>query len=279
MNVVYLLLFVDLVICAAVFFFNYCFRFTYDRHSKRIKSIFPEVDHLTDKEIYHLLLKYAKRNSLEKAYILSKLKDFDISLENFGVMLEYYNDDNFYCQKNLITICCQEPSRLIAYFGKNYHKQLINNRLFLEEIDFSNFNADDLYEYYPTADVYQCLILDILNNIPKTYPLYTMWDTVDSKDEKCSMLNYFNRHYCDEELPYIMQALDDDDWEIKFLALRCLGNSPDNLHLIISYIDDSNWYLRKCAAESILKIAPDFDITQITDKYGREMLEYEREAK
>lgn len=276
MNIAFVLLIVDVLIVISLFAFNCIFAFRYENFSGKIKKLFPQLDNPTEEDFMRILRQYSKNKPLEKAYILSQLTHYPMTERCIDYILINYNDNSFYCRKYIIQLCCQDTKFLIKYLDSHIGKKS-DVRFVLESLNLSVIDSDTLYRYYPYSDDDQELIISILNMFDKTYHMEQYWYDVNSKEVHCALLNYMMKHPTEEGLPYVQKGLKFDDWEIKYLSLKCLGNYPDQKKTIEKFLTDSNWYMRKCAASLLLKMDKEYT-NDTKDKYAQEMLNYEREV-
>lgn len=104
-----------------------------------------------------------------------------------------------------------------------------------------------------------------------------------SIDVKCTVLRYYYRHPIPEAKPLITAFLENENenaWEIAAVAAKALSSYPDQdvKELLKKKISHPNWYIRRNAAASLVKIGlyvtERAEIMNGDDQFAKEILEY-----
>jgi len=106
-------------------------------------------------------------------------------------------------------------------------------------------------------------------------------DETKDKDLRISALRYLQKYPYNEALSYIikMVSAENEHWEYRAIAASCLGSYQDasSYESLKKAMNDTVWYVRKNAAESLIKLNPKEQIDSILmgeDTYAKEQLQY-----
>ena len=250
--------------------------------------------------IYQVLSKkYLKKNSIKKAYFSYFISELPIkTLKNnihiVDALFKGVTDKSIYCRTNsMIAICKLNSKSLItkALISISKRNLYYNNKLLEENLSLYKGNKDSLIKelLYNFDKFTNNIKLAIINYIKYTSCNYTeeLYDLFVSKkydkEINLAIIRYFGKYEFHKILNPLLEIVNDyKEYDIEYTIVISQALSLYNLknvkYTLIELLSNDNWYVRKNAANSLMKLSltdKEYnEIENIQDKYGKEMFEY-----
>lgn len=241
---------------------------------------------------------YGKRDSIYKAFFAMFLaKYYPFYLETNSMMdeaiMKYVEFNSIYCRENAMLYFYERgSSRLVVEAlkkideaGLYYNKKLLSNDLLKFKGDRLEL-AKQLFEYFDNFSVdFQVSIINYLkfSNVSFNAKLFAMLESGEyDKEVDLAIIRYFGKYIYKKALPYFLGLLEDDSIDVEYRIVVCQMISVYDCvgvrKALIACVSNSNWYVRKNAAKSLVKlkltVADKKRLESISDRYGKQMIEY-----
>jgi len=264
----------------------------YQGHLEKAKEVFTD-----------LIVKREISDDIVKSYIVylaSKYKLFYLS-DNQAVkneLIYLVGDKNIYVRENALKcIYGIGDKELVAEAlftmqnrGIHHNRKLLHDGL-LDYVGDKKELSDLLLTKFEDYDLQMQIMLSIFFRYTCgdycQYALDILKDEYRDKELRISALRYLQKYPYRYALPTIVSLVDYDQqlWEYRAVAATCLGSYryKDSVEALKKAMTDPIWYVRKNAAESLIKLnVKQEQFNQIlngNDPYAKEQLQYKLDEK
>lgn len=241
---------------------------------------------------------YGKKDSIYKAFFamfLAKYYPFHLNTSSLmdEAIMKYVEFNSIYCRENAMLYFYERGSsnlvvealKKIDEAGLYYNKKLLSNDLLKFRGDRLDL-AKRLFENFDRFSVdFQVSIINYLKfaNVSFNAKLFGMLTSGEyDKEVDLAIIRYFGKYIYKRALPYFLELLDDDSFDVEYKIVICqmisVYDSPQVRKALIECVSNPNWYVRKNAAKSLVKLnltaADKKRLENVNDKYGKQMIEY-----
>lgn len=245
-----------------------------------------------------LIRSYRRKSSMEKAYFTYVLSMFPMLMHHNDnlvdyAMMSFVFDPSIYCRENA----------MLFFFHKGSSRQVIYS---LKKINKRNLYyspkllADDLLQFSGNHEELASLLLEEFNDFSIRFQIailhYIRLKGIDRKEDlyqkllskkydkevELAIIRYFARYKYDKvlkELLHFMHNKNAYDFEYRIVTAFALAtyDTKEVRKILIHSLADCNWYVRKNAANSLVKMNVSIEELKQSltteDTYAREMLQ------
>ena len=247
-----------------------------------------------------LALAYQNRPAMERAFIAYWIASFHTPVGREQamlpqIMLSYLDDSTVFCRENTLHALyalghamAVEHALQVMSDRQYYH----NPKLLSDGMMTYTGDARDLVDrlWKHRMEWEECIVVSVVQYASMLKTAHWVEPFLaELRDEKVSLeilfslIRYFQRHVYAPALPALLHLAQTDEpgeADLKVAAVSALQNyEGDDVHeTLLKALKDRNWYVRRNAAQSLLKRGIQEDdlasIRQTGDRYALEMLEY-----
>lgn len=241
---------------------------------------------------------YGKKDSIYKAFFamfLAKYYPFYLNTNSLidEAIMKYVEFKSIYCRENAMLYFYERGSSYLVVealkkidgAGLYYNKKLLSNDLLKFKGDRLDL-AKSLFENFDNFSVdFQVSIINYLKfaNVSFNSKLFKMLISEEyNKEVDLAIIRYFGKYIYKKALAYFLDILKDDSFDVEYKIVVCqiisVYDCPQVRESLIECVSNPNWYVRKNAAKSLVKLnltmADKKSLNNVTDKYGKQMIEY-----
>lgn len=250
----------------------------------------------------YLALKYEKKSEVQKAYLAYILSQYGI--HNGGEeesildsMIVFTTSESIYCRQNALQVLylAGDAKRILQAMKSMQKNGILHNQKLITD-GLLTFKGKEeelaalLWDHFYEFDLHlQVSIINYIKAIKVDYceSFYALLiDEKTHKEIKLALMRYFGRHPYEPAKEVLLNTLkptENQDWEYRAISAMSIGTypSPEVIDILKYALSDENWFVRYNASDSLLAMGVEYldlvDISNGTDRYAREMLEYKTE--
>ena len=248
-----------------------------------------------------LSIEYLKHNEMEQAYFCWVIADLyeDINKETLRLakmLLPYLDGSTIYCRENTLSALyrlgdimgIEAAFSIISEQREFHHGKLISDGLLKFQGNHEEL-ARRLWQHYDDwKPEMMAAIIDYIRYVSPNfgdefYPV--LKDSSSNLEVRLAILRYYRKYVHLGAYPVILECAK-GTYEIECCIVACttldIYQSLETKTVLKKALSSSNWYVRKNAAASLLKMANQIDIEEIlqgNDPYAKDMLFYTMQEK
>lgn len=242
-----------------------------------------------------LSIEYQKHNEMEQAYFCWVIADLyeNTNVETLRLakmILPYLDGSTIYCRENTLSALyrlgdirgIEAAFSIISEQREFHHGKLISDGLLKFQGNHEEL-AKRLWSHQEWKPEMISAIIDYIRYVSPNFKdeFYSVLkDRSSNLEVRLAILRYYRKYIYMEAYPLIL-ACAKGEYEIECAIVACMTldnyQSLETIYVLKKALTSGNWYVRKNAALSLIKMASDQDIEEILhgkDRYAKDMLAY-----